>query len=142
MGRRSGRHATEQMIVVDTSVWIDYFNGTNNTQTERLDVALGSEIVAIGDLIALEILQGFKNNKDYQQAKESIEQLTCYDMLGQQSVIACADNYRALRKKGFTIRKTADVIIATFCIENKIPLLFSDKDFLPFVEHLNLRTAI
>ena len=142
MGRRSGRHATEQMILVDTSVWIDYFNGINSAATDRLDNALSNDIVAIGDLIALEILQGFKTNNDYKQARKIIESLTCFDMLGQKSVTACAENYRALRKKGITIRKTADVIIATYCIENSLPLLFTDKDFLPFVEHLKLVSAI
>ena len=129
------------MIFVDTSVWIDFFNGKDSTEVAILNNALGKEAVAIGDLIALEILQGFKNDKDYNAAKELLDALTIYDMLGEHAVYACAENYRILRKKGITIRKTADVIIATFCIENNFPLLFSDKDFLPFIEHLGLRSA-
>ncbi len=129
------------MIFVDTSVWIDFFNGKDTAEVLILDSALGTEAVAIGDLIALEILQGFKSDKDYHAAKGMLDALTIYDMLGENAAYACAENYRALRKKGITIRKTADVIIATFCIENNFPLLFSDKDFLPFVEHLGLRTV-
>jgi predicted nucleic acid-binding protein len=130
------------VIFVDTSVWIDFFNGKDSAEVQILDSALGTEAVAIGDLIALEILQGFKNDKDYKAAKEMMDSLTVYDLLGESAVYACAENYRALRKKGITIRKTADVIIATFCIENNFPLLFSDRDFLPFIEHLGLRSAL
>lgn len=127
------------MIIVDTSVWIDFFNGKNSHQVNLLDSALGTEAVAIGDLIALEILQGFKKDKDYNTAKELINSLTIYDMLGQSAVLNCADNYRKLRKKGIIIRKTADVIIASFCLLHDFPLLFSDKDFQPFVKHLGLK---
>ncbi len=129
------------MIVVDTSVWIDFFNGRDTAEVDLLDNALGNETVAIGDLIALEILQGFKNDADYSAAKELIGALTIYEMLGEISAYKCADNYRALRKKGITVRKTADIIIATFCIEKSFPLLFSDRDFIPFVDHLGLRSA-
>ncbi len=129
------------MIFVDTSVWIDFFSGKDSAEAELLNQALGNETVAIGDLIALEILQGFKLDRDYNSAKEILESFTIYDMLGQSTVYSCAENYRALRKKGITIRKTADVIIATFCIENNFPLLFSDKDFVPFVEHLGLKAV-
>lgn len=129
------------MIVVDTSVWIDFFNGKDTAEVIILDRALGTEAVAIGDLIALEILQGFKNDKDYTAVRGMLDALTIYDMLGENAAYACADNYRMLRKKGITVRKSADVIIATFCIENNFPLLFSDKDFIPFVEHLGLRVV-
>lgn len=128
------------MLIVDTSVWIDYFNGIENKETNILDSALEEGIVATGDLILLEILQGFRNDKDYKQAKKMLAALDQYEMLGHKMVVKCAENYRKLRKKGITIRKTADVIIATFCIENQIPLLFSDRDFLPFVKHLKLVT--
>jgi len=129
------------VIVVDTRVWIDYFNGRDTPEVKVLDDALGIEAVAIGDLIALEILQGFKQDKDYKIAKELIGTLTIYDMLGGTAALKCAENYRVLRKKGITIRKTADVIIASFCIENDFPLLFADKDFQPFVKHLGLKSA-
>lgn len=130
------------MILVDTSVWIDYFNGKDNEESNLLDSELINGNVAIGDLILLEILQGFRNDKDYKQAKKELSSLDQYEMFGHTMVDKCADSYRMLRKKGITIRKTPDVIIATFCIENKFPLLFSDRDFKPFVEHLNLISAV
>ena len=129
------------MILADTSVWIDYFNGVNNTEVSILDASLFEGNVVIGDLILLEILQGFRNDEDYNEARKMLSSLEQYEMFGHKMVAKCAENYRSLRKKGITIRKTADVIIATFCIENQIPLLFSDRDFLPFVRHLKLATA-
>lgn len=129
------------MIVVDTSVWIDYFNGRNTIETGILDSALGSLDVAIGDLIALEILRGFRLDKDYNTAKKYLANLHHYNMLNPQLAVKAADNYRKLRKKGVTIRKTADIIIATFCIEEKLPLLYTDRDFIPFSEHLKLRAV-
>lgn len=127
------------MIVVDSSVWIDYFSGVDNAQTDKLDNTLGLKPVAAGDLIMTEVLQGFRHDKDYKTARKLFEDLTIFEMLGQSMAVKSADNFRRLRKKGVTIRKTADVIIATFCIEQKLPLLFSDKDFKPFVKHLGLR---
>ena len=127
------------MIVVDTSVWVDFFNGHDTPETTALDQALGDEAVAIGDLILVEILQGFRSDKDYKAAKDHLASLEQYEMLGLDIAIKSANNYRNLRKKGITIRKIADIIIATFCIENKLPLLFSDRDFLPFVDYLRLR---
>lgn len=130
------------MILVDTSVWIDYFNGRVSAETERLDTLLGHEPLGIGDLILTEILQGFRSDSDYKQAKELLTSLTVFDMLGMEKAIACADHYRTLRKTGITVRKTADVIIATFCIVENHALLFSDRDFLPFVEHLGLQSVV
>ena len=88
------------------------------------------------------MLQGFRRDSDYQSAKKLLGSLTSYDLLGANLAIKTADNYRALRKKGLTVRKTADVIIATFCIEHRIPLLYSDRDFDPFVKHLALKPAL
>ncbi len=130
------------MIIADTSVWIDYFNGTDSAEADILDSALEGGTVAIGDIIFLEILQGFRSDKDYKIARTKLSVLEQYEMFGREMVINCADNYRILKKKGITIRKTNDIIIATFCIENKVPLLFSDKDFLPFVKHLKLNSAL
>jgi predicted nucleic acid-binding protein len=129
------------MIVVDSSVWIDYFSGADTPQTEKLENILGTKPVAIGDLILTEVLQGFRHDKDYKAARKLFEDVAIFEMLGIQMAIKSADNFRALRKKGITVRKTADVIIATFCIEQKLPLLFSDKDFSPFVKHLGLDKA-
>ena len=129
------------MILVDTSVWIDYFNGQKTIKTNTLDSALVDGTVAIGDIIFLEILQGFKHDKDYNKARKTLSSLEQYELLGRNMVTKCANNYRFLRKKGITIRKTTDIIIATFCIANKIPLLYSDRDFTPFTRHLKLISA-
>ena len=130
------------MILVDTSVWIDYFNGNDSRATEYLDESLIEGTVAIGDLIYLEILQGFRSDNDYKAAKTRLETLTIYELFGLASVEQCAENYRTLRKKGITVRKTSDVIIASFCVQNKMPLLFLDRDFNPFVKHLGLSSAL
>ena len=130
------------MILVDTSVWIDYFNGNDTQYTDTLDSALEEGTVAIGDLIFLEILQGFKSDKDFRRAKTTLESLDQYELFGHNMALKSAENYRKLRKRGITIRKTADVIIATFCIENQIPILFSDRDFLPFVKYLGLSAVV
>ena len=129
------------MILVDSSVWIDFFNGVESIQTNKLDEMLGLEEIATGDLIITEVLQGFRNDKDFKAAKDVLTSLTVFELLGESLAIKSAGNFRKLRKKGITIRKTADVIIATYCIENKLPLLFSDKDFIPFVDNLKLRSA-
>ena len=129
------------MIMVDSSVWIDFFTGAASRQADKLDDTLGIKPVAIGDLILTEVLQGFRHDKDYMAARKVFEDVTIFDMLGTKMAIKSAENFRALRKKGITVRKTADVIIATFCIEQKLPLLFSDKDFNPFVKHLGLVKA-
>ena len=126
------------MIMVDSSVWIDYFNGRDTTQTRQLDSLLGIKPIAIGDLILTEVLQGFRSDEDYNTAKSLLTSLTVFDLLGETMALKSADNYRILRKQGVTIRKTADVIIASFCIENNLPLLFADRDFIPFVRHLKL----
>ena len=130
------------MILADTSVWIDYFNGRENNLTDTLDSALVDGTVAIGDIILLEILQGFRDDKDYNKAKTTLATLDLHEMFGQTMVGKCANNYRSLRKKGITVRKTTDIIIATFCIENRLPLLFSDRDFIPFVNHLKLISVL
>lgn len=126
------------MIVVDSSVWIDYFIGVDSKQTNMLDSSLGTKPVAIGDLILTEVLQGFRHDKDYKAAKALFEDVTVLDMLGKEMAVKSAENFRTLRKKGITVRKTADVVIASYCISQKIPLLFSDKDFKPFAKHLGL----
>lgn len=130
---------TEAVIFVDTTVWIDYVNGTITPQVQRLHDALGNEAIAIGDLIALELLQGFREDRDYKTARDMLDALTVYNLLDGDAAIRCADNYRKLRKRGITVKENADLIIATFCIRNGFPLLFSDRDFLPFVGHLGLK---
>lgn len=130
------------MTVVDSSVWIDYFNGVSSPATDRLDAMLGVEPVAVGDIILAEVLLGFRRDADFRQARRLMQSLLVIDMLGQANAIRSAENYRALRKKGITVRKTIDAIIATWCIENGCPLLFDDRDFIPFVDHLGLVPAL
>jgi predicted nucleic acid-binding protein len=126
------------MILVDSSVWIDYFNGQDTPQVELLDQLLSTQPLAIGDIILTEVLQGFRQDADYVTAKQILTSLTIFQLINTDLAINSADNFRTLRKRGITVRKTVDVIIATFCIEAKHALLFSDRDFIPFVQHLGL----
>ena len=128
------------MILVDSSVWIDFFNGRDTTETTLLGAFLSTDTICIGDIVLAEVLQGFRSDKDYRIARELLLELPIYQIMTPKLAIVGADNYRKLRKEGITIRKSVDNWIATFCIENKLPFLFSDKDFNPFVEHLSLRT--
>lgn len=130
------------MILVDTSVWIGYLNGTPSRHADAFDAAIVEGVVAMGDLIFLEILQGIRDDREYRKTKQSLMTLDRLEMFGKGMPEKCAENYRALRKKGITIRKTVDVIIATFCIEQRMPLLFTDRDFIPFVDHLGLISAL
>lgn len=130
------------VIIADTSVWVDYFNGKSTPQTDFLDNQLDAGNVAIFDVILMEILQGFRHQKDFDQAKTALETLYCYDILGKHNAITFANYYRQLRKKGITIRKSNDVMIASFCVENRLPLLFCDRDFIPFIQHFGLIPAL
>ena len=130
------------MILVDSSVWIDYFRGTATPQVEKLDSLLGSEPIATGDLILTEVLQGFFSDRDFNQARKLMTSLVIVDLVGQEIAIQAARNFRALRSLGVTVRKTIDTLIATRCIDSGLPLLYSDRDFDPFVEHLGLRSAL
>lgn len=130
------------MILVDSSVWIDYFRGTTTPQAEKLDALLGIEPIATGDLILTEVLQGFDSERDFNQAKKLLTSLVIVDLAGRSIAIQAAKNFRVLRSLGITVRKTIDTVIATHCIERGLPLLYSDRDFDPFVEHLGLRSAL
>lgn len=130
------------MILVDSSVWIDYFRGTATPQAEKLESLLGTEPVATGDLILTEVLQGFVSDRDFNQARKLLTSLVVVDLAGQDIAIQAAKNFRALRALGVSVRKTIDTVIATRCIESGLPLLYSDRDFDPFVEHLGLRSAL
>ena len=129
------------MIMVDSSVWIDYFCGNATPQAERLDSLLGSEPLAIGDLILTEVLQGFPSDKEFKEAKRLLTSLVVVDLGGQGIAIQAAKNFRALRALGVTVRKTIDTIIATRCINGGYTLLHNDRDFEPFVTHLGLRSV-
>lgn len=128
------------MIVVDSSVWIDYFNGVGTRETALLDSILGLEPVVIGDLILAEVLQGFRTDRDMRRARAALDTLIFEPMVGRDIALASASNYRALRAKGVTVRKTIDMLIATFCMKNKHALLHSDRDFDPIEELLGLET--
>ena len=127
------------MILVDSSVWIDYFNGHKTWQTNLLNNLLSDVPVIIGDLILIEILQGFRSDKDYESVKSYLSDLPFRQMGGYQVAVQSAQNYRTLRKKGVTVRKTIDVIISTYCILEGLPLLHDDRDFDPMVSHLSLK---
>jgi predicted nucleic acid-binding protein len=129
------------LILVDSSVWIDYFKGAITAQTEKLDQLLGREPLAIGDLILTEVLQGFADVSDFNQARKMLTALTVVELAGLEIAIQAARNFRALRKAGATVRKTIDTVIATRCIESGYDLLHDDKDFEPFVKHLGLRVV-
>jgi predicted nucleic acid-binding protein len=129
------------VILVDSSVWIDYFRGVATPQADRLDSLLGSEPIAIGDLILTEVLQGFVSDHDFRQATKLLTSLLMVDLGGREIAIQAAKNFRTLRSLGVTVRKTIDTVIATRCIESGFALLYSDRDFDPFVEHLGLRPA-
>lgn len=129
------------MIVVDSSVWIDFFNGVSTPEVERLDGLLGVTPLAVGDLILVEVMQGFRSEKDVATARQLFRSLALVPMLGSRNAWKAAENYRKLRSRGITVRKTIDGIIATACIEANLPLLFSDRDFQPYVEHLGLEPA-
>ena len=129
------------MILVDSSVWIDYFNGKKSWQTDRLDNLLSETPILIGDLILTEVLQGFKSDKDYRAARSYLSVLPFEQMGGYDIAVKSAQNYRRLRKKGVTVRKTIDIIIATFCIENNHVLLHDDRDFDAMSTHLALEVV-
>ena len=130
------------MIFVDSSVWVDYFNGKQSVETDCLDSLLGKEPVGLGDVVLVEVLQGFRRDQDYKIAKDLLTALAVFTLGEQEMAIKSADNFRLLRKKGITVRKTIDVLIATFCINKNLPLLHSDKDFDPFHQHLKLENAL
>jgi predicted nucleic acid-binding protein len=129
------------MTLVDTSVWIDYFNGRATRWTDLLDSLLGAEHLLIGDLIMLEVLQGFRSDLDFHRARQHLETLQFRPMAGREIAIAAARNHRSLRARGLTVRKTIDTIIATFCIVEGHELLHCDRDFDPFERHLGLRVV-
>jgi len=126
------------MTIVDSSVWIDYFNGKITTATDKLDEILGVSEAGLIDLIYMEVLQGFRSQKDFLRAKELFSEIHIYPSLSSPFLLSTIDNYRKLRKKGITPRKSIDNIIATFCILKNFPLLHSDKDFRPYQKHLGL----
>jgi predicted nucleic acid-binding protein len=130
------------MILVDSSVWIDYFRGTSTPETHKLDAVLGREPVLMGDMVLAEVLHGFTSDRDFNRAKTLLTSLVVVDLAGRDIAIQAARNFRTIWALGVTTRKTIDTMIATRCIESGYALLYSDRDFDPFVEHLGLRSAL
>jgi predicted nucleic acid-binding protein len=130
------------VTLVDSSVWIDYFRGRATPETDRLDALLGAEALGTGDLMLTEVLQGFASDRDFNRALGLFTSLSVVDIAGQDIAVQAARNFRVLRARGVTVRKTIDTLIATRCIEGGHALLYSDRDFDPFVEHLGLISAM
>lgn len=130
------------MILVDSSVWIDALNRQATPQTEMLRAARYRSEVATADLVLVEVLQGCRDERAAATAQELMLAFNLVVVSSPGVAIAAARNYRLLRSRGVTVRKTIDVLIATRCIVDRLPLLHNDRDFEPFVEHLGLRSAL
>jgi predicted nucleic acid-binding protein len=129
------------VILVDSSVWIDYFRGMATPQVELFDALLGVESLAIGDLILAEVLQGFQGERDFNKAVQLLSSFERVGIVDERTAVQAARNFRKLRGLGITVRKTTDTLIATCCIEKNLILLHNDRDFEPFAVHLGLRVA-
>ncbi|MCL4527909.1 MAG: PIN domain nuclease [Chloroflexi bacterium] len=129
------------MLVVDSTVWIDYFNGVDNLQTDYLHQIADKTPILIGDLILAEVLQGFRNDADFEKARRAFGKYIQVEIVTPELALQSARNYRMLRRKGVTVRKTIDSLIATYCIENKHDLLHNDSDFDGYEKHWGLRVV-
>jgi predicted nucleic acid-binding protein len=129
------------VTMVDSSVWIDYFNGVDSPEVEALGSLADGDELLIGDLIILEVLRGFRHDQDYAAAESAMLKYPVVNLLGQDGASVAARRYRQLRKLGITIRKPSELVIASYCISNAVPLLYSDRDFDPFVKQLGLERA-
>jgi predicted nucleic acid-binding protein len=130
------------LILVDSSVWIDYFRGTVTPETDRLDALLGTQQLGIGDIVLAEVLQGFDSDRSFEQGLRLLSSLVLTEIGGRDVAVQAARNFRFLRAKGVTVRKTIDTLIATRCIIDGHALLYSDRDFDPFVRHLGLVSVL
>ena len=128
-------------MLVDSSVWIDYFRAADTPQVVLLDSLLGRTRIAVGDLIAAEVLQGVRDDKQFQWVRQVFDSFIRLDLCGYDLAVKAAENHRFLRANGITVRKTIDTLIATRCIEDGLTLLHADQDFVPFAKHLGLREA-
>jgi len=129
------------MVIVDTTVWVDYFRGTKNSQTDWLDRELDRRRIGLTDLILCEILQGLPAERQARLALTALGRFEIYSMGGTELAVAAARNFRFLRARGRVVRKTVDCLIASFCFGQGFELLHSDRDYEPFVEFLGLKTA-
>lgn len=126
------------MWIVDSSVWIDYFGGTITPQTDLLDAVLGRRAIGLVDIILCEVLQGYRRQHDFEAARDALLSFPVYTIGGTELALKSAENFRFLRRRGITVRKTIDCLIATFAIEQGFSLLHNDRDFDPFETHLGL----
>ena len=126
------------MIVVDSSVWIDFLNGRDAPHVKRLDTILGTNDVVVGDLVLCKVLQGLGSERGAKEIETRLRAFAIVSMVGEMNAVAAARNFRYLRSRGVTIRKTIDLLIGTWCIENRLPLLHNDTDFRPMARHLGL----
>jgi predicted nucleic acid-binding protein len=143
-GRAAPRPETPlplSLIVADSSVWIDYLGGVDAPHVSHLDDAVADGLVVVGDLILMEVLRGIRGDREFALTRETLLALPVVGMLGPERAVAAAQHYRTLRRRGVTVRKSANVIIASYCIAQGLPLLYTDRDFEPFVEHLGLMRA-
>jgi len=129
------------VILVDSSVWIDFFRNRPTPQAQWLDQHLAVEELVVGDLILAEVLRGFKDDRGFNETRRLLGRLRQISLCGEDLAVEAARNYRKLRAKGVTVRGTVDVIIATRCLANGLQLLHTDKDFDGFEEHLGLRVV-
>jgi predicted nucleic acid-binding protein len=126
------------MVIVDTTVWVDYLNGQNNPETEWLEGEIGREGIGLTDLILCEVLQGLRRDAEFTAIKNQMLHFSVFPTGDIESAIAAANNFRRLRKRGFTVRKTVDCLIATFCIRQGFGLLHRDRDYDAFEKELGL----
>jgi predicted nucleic acid-binding protein len=126
------------VIVVDSTVWIDFRNGKNAPHVRRLRAALGDDEIIVGDLMLREVLHGLDGERAAQEVEALLRRFKIVSLAGDAIAVAAARNFRLLRRPGITIRKTIDLLIGTWCIENHKPLLHNDKDFRPIALHLGL----
>jgi len=126
------------LIVVDSSVWIDFLNGKRTPHVEKLNAVLGADEIILGDLMLCEVLQGLESDRAAQEVEALLRRFEIVSMAGEQIAVKAASNFRALRRRGITIRKTIDLLIGTWCIENRKSLLHNDSDFRPMAQYLGL----
>jgi predicted nucleic acid-binding protein len=126
------------VIVVDSSVWIDFLNGRNAPHVRRLRALLGTEEIIMGDLMLCEVLQGLDSERAAQEVEALLRRFEIVPMAGDVIATAAARNFRSLRRRGITVRKTIDLLIGTWCIHNRGPLLHNDGDFRPMARYLGL----
>jgi hypothetical protein len=127
------------VTIVDSTVWVDYLAGTRNAESDWLDAELSIEKIGLTDLILCEVLQGIRSDEMFKVTRQRLHDFEIFSTGGTDLATASAHNYRVLRARGYTVRKTIDCLIATFCIENGHALLHRDRDFGAFERHLGLR---